>query len=44
MRPGDLYRVYTPSSLTHFVGTLSPEMKGELNRALAVALGLDAPS
>jgi len=28
------------SSLTDFVGTLSPATTGELNRALAIALGL----
>jgi len=32
------------SSLNDFIGTLSPEKIEELNRALAVALGLDAPS
>lgn len=32
------------SSLTDFIGTLSPEKIEALNRALTVALGLDAPT
>jgi len=31
------------TSLTHFIGTLSPTKIEELNRALAVAVGLDSP-
>ncbi len=31
------------TSLTHFIGTLPPTKIEELNRALAVAIGLDSP-
>lgn len=31
------------ASLTHFIGTLAPTKIEELNRALAVAVGLDSP-
>jgi len=32
------------SSLTHFIGTLSPAKIEALNRALAIAVGLDSPA
>jgi len=32
------------SSLTHFMGTLSPSQIEALNRALTIAIGLDSPS
>ena len=32
------------SSLTHFVGTLRPAKIEDLNRALAIAIGLDFPA
>ena len=31
------------SSLTHFLGTLTPEKVEDMNRVLAVAVGLDSP-
>jgi len=32
------------SSLTHFIGTLRPAKIEALNRALAIAIGLDSPA
>jgi hypothetical protein len=49
MRRGELYRRYISpsipkSSLTSFVGTLSPDKIAALNRALAIAIGVDTPA